>query len=132
MYCMRSVSADAVAAPSGRMGWVVLQLDDPSVAGDLVTFLNARPDWRVPVRGRARLGATHHGLTPRELDILVAVSSRLSNRAIGSELFVSDQTVKFHLNWIYKKLGSDEPHGSCGAGAPARARPGSGTRRLSL
>lgn len=45
------------------------------------------------------------GLTPRELEILVAVSGGLSNRAIGTELFLSDQTVKFHLNRIYKKLG---------------------------
>ena len=45
------------------------------------------------------------GLTPRELEILVAVSSGISNRAIGTQLFLSDQTVKFHLNRIYKKLG---------------------------
>ena len=45
------------------------------------------------------------GLTPRELEILGAVSNGLSNRAIGAELFLSDQTVKFHLHRIYRKLG---------------------------
>jgi DNA-binding NarL/FixJ family response regulator len=45
------------------------------------------------------------GLTARELDILDAVSRGLSNRAVGKELFLSDQTVKFHLHNIYGKLG---------------------------
>ena len=45
------------------------------------------------------------GLSARELEVLAAVSKGLSNRAIGRELFLSDQTVKFHLNKIYRKLG---------------------------
>ena len=44
------------------------------------------------------------GLTARELEILEAVARGLSNRAVGKELFLSDQTVKFHLNKIYRKL----------------------------
>jgi DNA-binding NarL/FixJ family response regulator len=44
------------------------------------------------------------GLTARELEILVAVARGLSNRAVGEELFLSDQTVKFHLHKIYRKL----------------------------
>jgi len=45
------------------------------------------------------------GLTARELEVLGSVAKGLSNREIGRELFLSDQTVKFHLNRIYKKLG---------------------------
>ena len=45
------------------------------------------------------------GLTERELEILEAVSRGLSNRAVGKELYLSDQTVKFHLHNIYGKLG---------------------------
>ena len=44
------------------------------------------------------------GLTARELEILEAVARGLSNRAVGKELFLSDQTVKFHLHKIYRKL----------------------------
>jgi DNA-binding NarL/FixJ family response regulator len=44
------------------------------------------------------------GLTARELEILGAVARGLSNRAVGAELFLSDQTVKFHLHKIYRKL----------------------------
>src|SRR5215210_3750188 len=45
------------------------------------------------------------GLTERELVILRAVSRGLSNQAIGRELWVTEQTVKFHLTNIYRKLG---------------------------
>jgi len=48
---------------------------------------------------------TEAGLTERELSILRAVARGLSNRAIGRELWVTEQTVKFHLTNIYRKLG---------------------------
>jgi DNA-binding NarL/FixJ family response regulator len=44
------------------------------------------------------------GLTERELAILKAVARGLSNSAIGKELWVTEQTVKFHLTNIYRKL----------------------------
>lgn len=44
------------------------------------------------------------GLTERELCILRAVARGLSNQAIGKELWVTEQTVKFHLTNIYRKL----------------------------
>jgi DNA-binding NarL/FixJ family response regulator len=44
------------------------------------------------------------GLTQRELDILGAVARGLSNHGIGKELWISEQTVKFHLSNIYRKL----------------------------
>ena len=43
-------------------------------------------------------------LSDRELAILRAVASGLSNQAIGRRLWVSEQTIKFHLRNIYKKL----------------------------
>jgi DNA-binding NarL/FixJ family response regulator len=45
------------------------------------------------------------GLTEREIIILKAVARGLSNQAIGKELWVTEQTVKFHLTNIYRKLG---------------------------
>jgi DNA-binding NarL/FixJ family response regulator len=45
------------------------------------------------------------GLTEREVAILKAVARGLSNQAIGKELWVTEQTVKFHLTNIYRKLG---------------------------
>ena len=45
------------------------------------------------------------GLTERERTILSALARGLSNKAISTELWVTEQTVKFHLNNVYRKLG---------------------------
>jgi DNA-binding NarL/FixJ family response regulator len=44
-------------------------------------------------------------LTRRELEILQLVSEGLSNAALAKMLWVTEQTVKFHLSNIYRKLG---------------------------
>ena len=46
------------------------------------------------------------GLTEREGAILQAVARGLSNEEIAKELWVTQQTVKFHLTNIYRKLGA--------------------------
>jgi DNA-binding NarL/FixJ family response regulator len=45
------------------------------------------------------------GLSKRELSILEALQSGGSNREIANRLFLAEQTVKFHLTNIYRKLG---------------------------
>jgi DNA-binding NarL/FixJ family response regulator len=49
--------------------------------------------------------AEETGLTKRELDMLKALARGLSNQAISKEMWVTEQTVKFHLRNIYRKLG---------------------------
>jgi len=49
-------------------------------------------------------GATTE-LTAREREILTAVARGLSNKAISEEFWVTEQTVKFHLSNVYRKLG---------------------------
>ncbi len=48
--------------------------------------------------------AREAGLTEREITILAGVARGLSNRALGKELWVTEQTVKFHLTNVYRKL----------------------------
>jgi DNA-binding NarL/FixJ family response regulator len=45
------------------------------------------------------------GLSKRELSILEALESGASNASIAKELYLAEQTVKFHLTNIYRKLG---------------------------
>jgi DNA-binding CsgD family transcriptional regulator len=45
------------------------------------------------------------GLTKRELEVLRLVSRGATNRAVAATLWVTDQTVKFHLSNVYRKLG---------------------------
>jgi DNA-binding NarL/FixJ family response regulator len=44
-------------------------------------------------------------LTARELEILRLVASGTSNSGIAGRLWVTEQTVKFHLSNVYRKLG---------------------------
>ena len=45
------------------------------------------------------------GLTNREITMLKGLARGLSNRALSQELWVTEQTVKFHLGNLYRKLG---------------------------
>ncbi len=45
------------------------------------------------------------GLTERELEILRALAEGLANGQIAKRLWLAEQTVKFHLTNIYRKLG---------------------------
>jgi len=51
-------------------------------------------------------------LTERELTILAAVAGGLTTKAIASDLWVSEHTVKFHLTNIYRKLGVSNRSGA--------------------
>jgi DNA-binding NarL/FixJ family response regulator len=44
-------------------------------------------------------------LTPREMQILQLVIEGKTNRAIASEIYISEKTVEFHLDNIYTKIG---------------------------
>ena len=48
--------------------------------------------------------ARYH-LTPREHEILALLSEGRSNRSIAQNLYLSEETVKGHLNAIFRKLG---------------------------
>jgi DNA-binding NarL/FixJ family response regulator len=47
----------------------------------------------------------HADLTARELEILRLVAAGASNGQVAVELWVTEQTVKFHLSNTYRKLG---------------------------
>ena len=43
-------------------------------------------------------------LSNKEREIVVCISQGLTNKGIASQLFISEQTVKSHINSIFKKL----------------------------
>jgi len=64
---------------------------------------------RVPVRGpfvRNEKQLQQLGITPRELEILEALASGLSNREIAGRLNVSENTVKTHTSRVFDKLSA--------------------------
>jgi len=58
-----------------------------------------------PARPRGHQHETVSTLTPRELEILSLVAQGASNSRIAGTLWVTEQTVKFHLSNVYRKLG---------------------------
>jgi len=67
--------------------------------------LGAAPDLArlsAPVPAPA---ARPHGLTPRELEVLLLVATGKTNKAIAGELFLSEKTVDRHVSNIFDKLG---------------------------
>jgi LuxR family maltose regulon positive regulatory protein len=112
-----AAEADDVAAARTLIGEVVetareegavrpfldegFDIDDPALGGTGTT--PARPGGDSAVAARALV----EPLSDRELSVLRFLPSRMSNREIGAELFVSHNTVKSHLKAIYRKLGAD-------------------------
>jgi DNA-binding NarL/FixJ family response regulator len=58
----------------------------------------------VPTTGGAPSPAETAGLTDREVTLIQALARGLSNKQISQELWITEQTVKFHLRNIYRKL----------------------------
>jgi DNA-binding NarL/FixJ family response regulator len=65
---------------------------DPAVQHHLVEAVAAKPE--LP-----------HGLTPREAEVLALIAQGLSNTEIATRLFVSEATVKSHINHLFAKTG---------------------------
>jgi DNA-binding NarL/FixJ family response regulator len=71
-------------------------------AGQLV-FPQAARRW---IEGRARGGGGAPGdLTPREREVWALVAGGLTNPQIAERLGLSDNTVKFHVQHLFSKLG---------------------------
>jgi DNA-binding NarL/FixJ family response regulator len=61
---------------------------------------------RAPAAAPAGLAPADNDLTPRETEVLRLIAAGKSNREIARALFVSEATVKTHVNRIFAKTGS--------------------------
>ncbi len=63
-----------------------------------------KPSARPPANGPHRIAADDASLTTRELEVLRLVAGGSTNGEIARKLWVTEQTVKFHLSNVYRKL----------------------------
>ncbi len=102
------LTKDATRAEIGRAveaaaaGQAVL---DPAVQQRLLSAATGVPGPAEPPAPVRAPGAADD-LTPREADVLRLIAAGQSNREIARSLFVSEATVKTHVNRIFAKTGS--------------------------
>ncbi|MFL5926145.1 MAG: response regulator [Gaiellaceae bacterium] len=97
------------ALDSGAVCFVGKATDPNDLAGAVHVLLSDSIHLEVPrgARPGPRAGANGDAgavLTPRELEILRLASEGLSNSEMAKQLWVTDQTIKFHLSNVYRKL----------------------------
>jgi DNA-binding NarL/FixJ family response regulator len=104
------LTKDATRAEIGRAikaaaaGQAVL---DPGVQRRLLSAAARAPE--IPARPQTAPGTPPgemDDLTPREAEVLKLIAAGQSNREIARALFVSEATVKTHVNRIFAKTGS--------------------------
>src|SRR6266516_3241099 len=98
------------------------ELVDEAFRAGASAFINKRIDpWDLPAALRQTVDPTlfqplrlnpvngstptEAKLTEREMEILDALADGLTNKEIGKRLWLTEQTVKFHLSSVYRKLG---------------------------
>ncbi|HQV90043.1 MAG TPA: response regulator transcription factor [Phycicoccus sp.] len=95
------------AVEAGAAGYLLKDADPAAIveavraAARGETILDDHLEARVVATMRTRRAE----LSPREREVLVHLAAGRSNREIARQLFLSEATVKTHLNHLYEKLG---------------------------
>ncbi|MFT4113735.1 response regulator [Silvibacterium sp.] len=99
------------ALQAGARGYLLkgMDLDELTEAIHAVHSGRSRIPAQVAEKLAERMGGP--GLTTRELEVLKRIVAGRSNKEIASDLFISEATVKTHVNSILGKLGvADRTH----------------------
>ncbi len=108
VMCSMSSDPDQIqsAFKRGACGYVLKTIDPVDLGSAICQAVDGTAFHALGLPAMdAETVARTAGLTEREFEVVKAVSRGLSNKAIATELWVTVQTVKFHLTSIYRKLG---------------------------
>ncbi len=100
-YLTKDASAEQIEAAIRAVHAGQTHLD-PLVQERLVAAVATQPPGPLPPGS----GPLPDGLTAREAEVLTLLAAGLSNAEIASRLFVSNATVKTHINRIFAKTGA--------------------------
>jgi len=106
-----TVEVAAQAMSSGASGYIIHGALDPSgIAAAIRTCLSGGTvmagldPWPVATTSRTSQRADC-GLSQREAEIMDLISQGLTNAELASRLFLSEKTIKNHINRVFAKLG---------------------------
>jgi DNA-binding NarL/FixJ family response regulator len=89
------------AIQSGAQSYLLKDMSTEEIAGTIRGVHQGGAE--IPPRIAERL-AQRQALTPREQEVLQLLVRGRSNKEIGAQLFISDETVKSHLKTLFAKL----------------------------
>jgi DNA-binding NarL/FixJ family response regulator len=89
----------------GASAFIVKHIDPRDLAGAIRQAIEGAVFQPLGLLDNGNSNGNDAGLSKRELTILQALQAGHSNKQIAQELFLAEQTVKFHLTNIYRKLG---------------------------
>jgi DNA-binding NarL/FixJ family response regulator len=92
------------ALERGAAAFVLKQVDPRDLGSALRQTVKGSIFRPLDLVDAARAASEDAGLTKRELSILAELPAGGSNQQIAKRLFLAEQTVKFHLTNIYRKL----------------------------
>jgi DNA-binding NarL/FixJ family response regulator len=102
---LSGIDSDEQALSLGASAFIAKGINPDELPGALLAAYREHVPTPIGRVAHDRTSAARDaGLTERELEILRAVGEGKSNREIGKKLWLAEQTVKFHLTNIYRKL----------------------------
>ena len=104
-YLTKDASAEQIEAAIRAVHAGQTHLD-PAVQERLVAAVLSRAPGRRQAVPRPEGRSPPGGLTAREAEVLTLLAAGLSNAEIGQRLYLSNATVKTHINRIFAKTGA--------------------------
>jgi DNA-binding NarL/FixJ family response regulator len=90
------------ALKRGAAGYVLKRISPLDLPAALRQLVDRSVFYREPV---GEPDAARGDLSPKQLEVLNQLALGRTNREIARELWISDETVKFHVRNVYRKLG---------------------------
>jgi DNA-binding NarL/FixJ family response regulator len=88
----------------GASGYILKSVNPYDLPGAIRQIVE-KTVFHPPVAGAAAPATLPGGLSAKEVAVLAELSHGHTNKQIAAGLWLSEQTVKFHLRNIYRKLG---------------------------
>jgi DNA-binding NarL/FixJ family response regulator len=93
------------ALQAGALGYMLKGMDADELIASIRTVHSGQRYIPSQVAGRLAERVSGSALTERETDVLKLIVGGNSNKEIGVKLFISEATVKTHINNLLSKLG---------------------------